>query len=225
MSQETTDRQYIDSGLSDLRTEIRQGQIPPVDDREYGFIQEWTPPGCFWDCILQDDLDSAATDWESEFFQDSVGTGTNATERLPFRKATAGGELDLSQPHGSISHNARFAKIKVHADGQETIRCAASFVGASSDVQRKVNGTITAMTGPNDFYFNIELIPGDNFISFALDEQTQGFTFWGRLFDGRANNWVPLDKDSSPEREGYSEGGGTGGGGGGEGGHPGPIPI
>ena len=196
--------------ITQLEGQINLGRIEKLEEVAYGWEEKFTPPTCYWDCVLMDSIDPGATDWEGEFFADSYTTST-ATERVAFRIATAGGELNLAHPHGSTSHCARFAKIIVNALQPCTVRCGASFVGAGSDVQRKLNGTITAMAGPNDFYFDLEFIEGDNVLCFSLDLLTQGFQFWGRIIDGDQLRWVDPNGARNPMRQGYAEFGSGGG--------------
>lgn len=188
--------------IGDLAAKVERQGIKPREYTPSKISNEWKPVGTFYDCIQQNDVISTVADFETEFFPDT--TTATITTRVRFRQITAGGELTLSSFNGSNTYGARFAKLIVYAEQPQSITCHIGFVGTSSSVQWKVNGEITTITGASDSEITINLVPGYNFISFAMNEQTDGFQFRGLLFDGTTVQYVDPYDSLNPVREGYS---------------------
>jgi hypothetical protein len=205
----TVTSEHQSSLVGDLAAKVALNAIKPREYNPSEATNTFKPVGTFYDCIEQNDLIQAVTDWETEFFPDT--TTATITTRAKFRQLTAGGELTLSSFNGSNTYGARFARLIVYAYQPQDIVCHIGFVGSSAAIQWKVNGVVTTISGSSDSEITISLVPGYNFISFAMNEQTDGFQFRGLLFDGRTVQYVDPYSALNPTREGYISNGGSGG--------------
>lgn len=201
--------------LRDLASQVALNSAKLRERVEYGGENNWQTPPCFWEGVVQNDIQVGVADWTTEFNLDT--TTATITYRTRTRKATACGELHLAHPNGSNTYGARLYSLIVHAEEKQTITCHYGLVGASSAVQIKVNGFITQTNGPTDASIDIELIPDYNFIYISMNEQTDGFVFDGLLFDGDLVQWVHPNAARNPVREGYVESGSSSGSSGGAG--------
>jgi hypothetical protein len=206
MKNESTDHKP----LRDLASQVALNSAKLRERVEYGGESNWQTPPCFWEGVVQNDIQIGVADWTTEFNLDT--TTATITFRRRTRKSTAGGELHLAHPNGSNTYGARLYSLIVYTEQPQTITCHYGLVGSSSAVQIKVNGFITQTSGSTDASIDIELIPGYNFIYISLNEQTDGFVFEGLLFDGDLVQWVHPNAARNPVRQGYVESGSSGSG-------------
>jgi hypothetical protein len=170
--------------------------------KEYLPLQyNWTQPGPYWNCVvISGGTFTAGQDWSLLFDSED-----NPTNRVEFRVATAGGELQWIHPEGSQGTARMMGTLQVFANDYQTIPCLLDFNGTSSDVQVHVNGTRTEY-GPGALaqWIDISLIPGYNTIRIIKNLDTDDLAFFGRLFNGSHVQWVDPEASRNPVRGGVS---------------------
>jgi hypothetical protein len=170
-------------------------------EREYlPITNTWTSAGPYWDCVIQGSgTFTPGTDWSSYFEQEKLGTN-----RVPFRVATAGGELFLTHPEGSQSNARRLAVLRVYANEHQSITGTYSFNGTGSDIQINVNGTLTEIAGSASGQHTFTLIPGYNTIKVVCNLDVDDLALHVRLFDDFLVRWVNPNADRNPTRGGVT---------------------
>lgn len=185
---------FLSNRLADLEAGAyqtpQQPSTPPAS-------ASYSPP--FWDVTYASNLtltSGAGSDWDPLF--DDTATATN---RVRFRIATAGGELD----HPYVGGNAgRRFKIAWESDTPQTITASLSGSrqddGAGGYIQVKFNGTLyeyfldSPGGGTAHYYLTLNCAKRNQLV---ICSQYQPFTtvFSAMLFDGNTARWVnPSDE-------------------------------
>jgi len=200
------------SDIGDVAIRQDLSQIASKKRGYYPLTESWTKPGPYWDGVVQDTMSTGATDWEGEFYPST--TTATVTNRVPTRRATAGGELLSIAPTGNSSYSARTFKLTVYALQPQTIPIRLQFTGTGGDVQVKINGLITAHSATSGLYnawINVDWVAGYNSISVSTDTLVDSLEIEGRLFDGINVQWVDPNASRNPTRTGYTSTGSGGG--------------
>lgn len=156
-----------------------------------------------WDCTFCKGLTLTAgisDNWSVRFDNPNAGT-----ERVRFRVATAGGELNFANIGAST---CKKFSISWESDAPQKITCMLSG-SAASDVaggyiQLNLNGQINEYYldapggGASEYVIAMETMPGRNKLDIVSQYTPYATIFRALLFSGTSSRWLPQD-----EQQGY----------------------